>query len=248
MTALQNNLSDPAFKNILVYMSRADSMIRFIDEKINKLKNKLFTTLETYETIEAFVIKFICDWEWFIERHFIHLLTRDTSKLSEHLTINLPKQMSFDEGLAILNGTGYFNFKNCSDIKGLAKKLLSLANNSFLSITKEATKNIDDLYIIRNYIAHKSNKSKKALSSFYNQENIIEFIEPGEYLVKKHISESDEKYTYFHYHSFSLFMSAFQMWESLFPLSFEELKENGEFNQNSMQRLLLLMTFKKPGQ
>jgi hypothetical protein len=136
----------------------------------------------------------------------------------------------------------------CSDIKSIAKRILTTQNNSFLSLTKEVSKNIDDLYIIRNYVAHKSNKSKKKLSTFYPGINIQRFVEPGEYLVKMHQDETDSKYTYFHYHAFSLFMSAFQMWETLFPNSFEELKENGDFNQNSMQKAINLLSFRKAGQ
>jgi hypothetical protein len=248
MTALQKDLAGITFRNVLVYLSRTDSMIRFVDEKIVKLKGKLFSDLETYETLEAFVIKFICDWEWFIERHIIHLLIKDTSKLSEYLTLTLPTTISYDEGTAILNGTGYFDFKNCSDIKSIAKRILTTQNNSFISITKEVSKNIDDFYVIRNYVAHKSNKSKKTLFTFYNGINIHQFVEPGEYLVRMHHDEIDQKYTYFHYHAFSLFMSAFQMWETLFPSSFEELKENGDFNQNSMQKLINLLSFRKAGQ
>jgi hypothetical protein len=246
MKALQDDLSDPAFRNILVYLSRTDSLIKFVDGKIIGLRGKLFSDLETYETIEAFAIKFICDWEWFIERHLINLLVRDTSKLSNYLTLTLPFKISFDEGAAILNGTGYFDFKNCSDIKAIGKRILTEQNNCFQAITKETSKNIDDLYLIRNYIAHKSNKSKKTLFSFYNSISIPDFIEPGEYMVRKHHNETDSKFNYFYYHTFSLFMSAFQMWEKLFPNSFEELKVNGEFDQTSMQRLINLLTFRKP--
>jgi len=247
MNQIQKDLTDHAFRNILVYLSRTDSMLRFIGEKIGSLRGKLFSNLETHEIIEAFVIKFICDWEWFIERHVVHLMSRDTTQLSEHLTLTLPTTISFEEGVAILNGTGYFNFKNCSDIKALAKKIIIAQNNSFPSITQDAIKNIDNLYTIRNYIAHKSNKSKKTLTALYTQIGITSFIEPGEYLLLKHKDETDPKYTNFYYHCFSLFMSAFQMWEFLFPHSFEELKVNGEFNAESMQRLLHLLTFRKAG-
>lgn len=245
MTTLKTDLEDHAFRNILVYLSRTDSLIHFIDQKIITLNKKLFSDFETQEILEAFIIKAICDWEWFIERHITHLLTRDTSKLSEHLILTLPKEISFDEGTAILNGTGYFNFKNCTDIKSLANRILTESNNPFPAIPKEVITNIDDLFIIRNYIAHKSNKAKKSLSTFYKKININDFIEPGNYLFQISKDETNPKFTNFYLHIFSLFMSAFQMWEHLFPNSFEELKEEGQFNEKSMEKLLHLLQFRK---
>jgi hypothetical protein len=248
MENLKTDLNDPAFRNILVYLSRTDSLIKFVDEKIIKLRGRLFSDLETHEIIEAFVIKYICDWEWFIERHFTHLLTRNTSKLAEYLTLKIPQIITFDEGTAILNGTGYFDFKNCTDIKSQGKKFLTVENNPFPAIEKDVTQNIDNLYIIRNYIAHKSNKSKKTLTKFYSENGITNFIEPGEYLIKLHVGETAPKFTNLYTHTFSLFMSVFQMWESLFPKSFDELKVNGEFNEKSMQKLLLLLNFRSAGE
>src|SRR5687768_9391088 len=161
LSYLQSDLSDKCFRDILVYISRTFSLIDFINEKIIKLKGKLFGEFETEETLEAFSIKLLCDWEWLIERVLINSLIKDTSNLSAHLNLELPSTISYDVGFSILNGTRYFDIKNTANLKGLAKKILIEQNNPFNKISKDRCGSIDDFYIIRNYIAHKSEASKR---------------------------------------------------------------------------------------
>jgi hypothetical protein len=242
MNAIQIDLNDQAFRDIFVYLRRTDSFIRFVNEKIISLRGKLFSDVETFETIEAFIIKYVCDWEWFVERLITYLLAKDTSKLAEYLAYTLPKTITFEEASAILNGTKYFDFKNCSDVRVIGKRILTEQNNPFQVIEKGVVKNIDSLYIIRNFIAHKSNKSKNTLRVLYTQSGYSDFMEPGDYLIRRHKDEALPEFTNLYFHTFSLFMSALQMWEFLFPNSLEEFKEDGKITQDSMQKLMLFLT------
>lgn len=246
MKEIYSDIKDPCFRNIYSYLSRSDSLIQFTQEKIIKLNGNFFSNFETQEVLEALIIKFVCDWEWFIERHIIHLLARDTSTLSDFLSLKLPKVISFDEASAILNGTGYFNFKNCTDIKSLAKKILVKENNSFESLEKEVINNINNLYVIRNYIAHRSTKSKKTLSSYYTKVGIVKFIEPGEYFGLIYQNEKDPNFTNFFAHTFSLLMSSLQMWEFLFPKSLDQFQEDGSMTQQSILKLLNFLRLRPP--
>lgn len=72
MDKLRNDIQNKCFQDILLYISRTFSLVDFIHERIVKLKGKLFGEFEIEETLEAFSIKLICGWEWFIERTIIN--------------------------------------------------------------------------------------------------------------------------------------------------------------------------------
>lgn len=250
MKKIQTDINDKAFQNILVYISRTFSLIDFINEKIVKLNGKVFGKFETEETLEAFSIKLLCDWEWFIERTIINCLIRDTTKLSEHLNLDLPKAIPYDVGFAILNGTTYFDIKNSGNLKKLTKNILAEVNNPFNAVKKDRYNSIDEFYVIRNYIAHKSEASKRSFKKFLQvKHNINDFIEPGEFLLTQQPNTSNVLFNNFNIHATAFWVSAVDIWEFLFPDSFKEIvDEKGEFTAESMLKLKQLATFRKPSQ
>jgi len=250
MNKLRNDIQDKCFQDILAYISRTFSLIDFIHEKIVKLKGKLFGEFETEETLEAFSIKLVCDWEWFIERTMINCLIKDTSGLSTHLNLNLPPTITYDVGFAILNGTGYFDIKSTGNLKGLAKKVLIENLNPFVKISKDRCDSIDDFYIIRNYIAHKSEASKRSYKKLLlDRKNITEFIEPGKYLLRGPEGAGDPFDTNFNFHGCAFWVSALDIWGFLYPDSQRDiLDNNGDFTQESMIKLTRIATFRKASQ
>lgn len=250
MDKLQTDIQDKCFQDILVYISRTFSLIDFINEKIIKLKGKLFGEFETEETLEAFSIKLLCDWEWFIERTIINCLIKDTSALSGHLNLNLPPTIPYDVGFAILNGTNYFDIKNSGNLKGLTKKILVEKLNPFGSLPKDRCDSIDEFYLIRNYIAHKSEASKRSYKKLLlERKNIIEFIEPGKYLLLSTDNARHPLENNFNLHGCAFWVSALDVWEFLYPNSHKEiLDDKGEFNQESMNKLKQMATFRKLSQ
>lgn len=163
--------------------------LNFLKVKI-LYNNELFTIDEKKEILEAFLIKIIAEWDNFLEKSLVYLAKNDTSKLSEYLDLNLPAQISFDTCQAILNGLNYFDIRSTSNLKGIAKKILTDSNNPFQNIESLFCNRVDDLYVIRNYVAHKSKSSKRSLSTLYKKKNRQEFIEPGYYFMEDENNES----------------------------------------------------------
>ncbi|MGZ3837804.1 MAG: hypothetical protein ACXVPE_16300 [Bacteroidia bacterium] len=245
---MQKDLQDKGLQNIMVYISRTFSLIDFINQKIISLKGTLFGEFETEETLEAFSIKLLCDWEWFIERTLINCLIKDTTNLSSHLNIDLPKTITHDVGFAILNGTNYFDIKSTGNLKGLAKNILVRENNPFVEIKKDRCNSIDDFYIIRNYIAHKSEASKRSFKKLLlSKHNIKDFIEPGKFLLKYEENSTNILKNNFNVHACGFWVSALDIWEFLFPNSYKEILDTtGEFTQTSMNKLKSLAYFREP--
>lgn len=248
MNEIKVDLNEICFQNILIYISRTHSLIDFLNTKIISNKQKIFGIFETEEILEAFLIKIICDWEYFIENTIISCISKNTKTLSEYLGLQLPITMTIDECTAILNGFGYFNVKNVTNLKTLSRKILNLKLNPFLNISKENTKTIDNMYILRNYIAHKSKVSYRALLKIYKQDyNINVFVEPGKFLLMHDNKLNHPLYDYFNSHIISFWLAALEIWEYLYPNSFKEITEkDGTFSQNSMNKLTVLVNFRKP--
>ncbi|MCB0533490.1 MAG: hypothetical protein KDD14_14910 [Saprospiraceae bacterium] len=159
------------YQYTIMYMARIHSQAEFLFSKVLANRGKLFSDYETSELFEAFSIKTICDWKWYVERMICECLKDDTSKLGEQLDIKLPNSITTDECFGYLNGLGYFDIKSIGNLKSIAKKILKDTKNLFKKISNEAKNKIDDFYSLRNYVAHKSKKSKKTLLELLCYEN-----------------------------------------------------------------------------
>lgn len=224
----------------LMYMARLYSQSEFLSFKVLSLIGNLFSEYEASQVIEAFAIKTLCDWEWYCEKMICECLQLDTTNLSNHLELKLPKEISTDECIAYLNGLGYFDLKNASNLKFISKKILVEKLNPFVKINSDAIKHIDDYYIIRNYIAHKSNKSKKSLMTAYNRNGQKTFIEAGEFLLsKKSKYETELRIQYF---EGSFWLSTYNILEFLYPKTYNWIVRDEEiYNDNCHKRFLKLL-------
>lgn len=224
----------------LMYMARLYSQAEFLSYKVLSLVGKVFSQYEASQVIEAFAIKTLCDWEWYCEKMICECLQTDTTNLSNHLELKLPKQISTDECIAYLNGLGYFDLKNASNLKSLSKKILIEKNNPFVKINTDAIKHIDDYYILRNYIAHKSNKSKKSLMTVYNKNEQKTFIEVGDFLLaKKSKIDTELRIQYF---EGSFWLSTYNILEFLYPKTYKWVMKDEEiYNDKCHKRFLTLI-------
>lgn len=229
-----------SFQYTIMYMSRIHSQAEFLFSKVLMLRDKIYSHYEASEIIEAFTIKTICDWEWYIEKMICECLKNDTSQLGKQLELNLPKSISIDECMAYLNGLGYFDIKNVSNLKSIAKKILTKNNNPFEKISNESKNHIDDFYLLRNYVAHRSNKSKKTLVNVYQKYNQKEFIEVGQFLMMKKNEES--KTIRFQDFGGSFWLGAYNIMEFLFPKSFKWIVQDEKvYNEKCHLRFHYLM-------
>lgn len=228
------------FQYTIMYMSRIHSQAEFLFAKVLMLRDKLFSNYEASEIIEAFTIKTICDWEWYIEKMICECLKDDTSQLAKQLELNLPKSISIDECVAYLNGLGYFDLKNVSNLKSIGKKILTKSNNPFEKISNESKNHIDDFYALRNYVAHRSNKSKKTLMNIFQKYNQKEFVEVGQFLLEK--TQKEKTTIRFQDFGGSFWLGAFNIMEFLYPKTFKWIVQDEKFyNEKCHLRFHYLM-------
>ncbi len=148
--------------------------------KLTSLENEEISLLE-----ESYLIKIAAEWETFTHNIISYCIAMDTNVISKHLELNLPVRMSFDNAYSVLNGLQYKTITSSNELRSLAKKVLADKYNPFIQLDRTNLNKIDDLYAIRNYIAHKSQRSKERLLTMYrNRYNITDFITPGLFLIE----------------------------------------------------------------
>lgn len=167
----------------------------------NQLLNKISANIDFFDVNEinsieeAFLVKHLAEWETFIINIITYCVAIDTSQIAAYLDIELPKRLSFENASAIVNGLSYLSISSSSELKGLAKKIISKNNNPFEQFQMKFLNQIDEVYALRNYVAHKSRKSKTSLLKMYNKRyNIKNFIKPGQFLSEK-ITDNSGNYS-----------------------------------------------------
>jgi len=232
--------STHGYQYTIMYMARIHSQAEFLFVKVLGLRGKLYSEYEASEIIEAFTIKTICDWEWYAEKMMCECLNQDTSQLSKELDLKLPKKISIDECIGYLNGLGYFDLKSIGNLKSIGKKVLINSKNPFQKISSEAKRHIDDFYSLRNYVAHKSNKSKRTLLKVYRKYNQQEFIEVGEFLLDK--ADKNSKTIRFQDFGGSFWLAAFNIMEFLYPKTYKWIVQDEKvYNEKCHLRFHYLM-------
>lgn len=148
--------------------------------KVSALQNEDIVLLE-----ESYLIKVVAEWESFTHNIIAYCIAIDTTAMSKHLELNLPKKISFDNAYSILNGLQYKTITSSNELKSLTRKILTDQYNPFLQFEKSTLNSIDDLYSLRNYIAHKSQRARERLLTMYrNRYAKISFVEPGYFLTE----------------------------------------------------------------
>jgi len=228
------------YQYTIMYMARINSIAQFLFAKVLSLRGKLYSPFEASEIIEAFTIKTICDWEWYVEKMIYECLKDDTSQLANQLALTLPKSITKDECVAYLNGLAYFDLKSVSNLKSIARKILIESKNPFERISSEARNQIDDFYSLRNYVAHRSNKSKKTLIRTYKKYNQDKFIEVGEFLLGK--TRHDNRTIRFQDFGGAFWLAAFNIMEFLYPKTYKWIvQEENTYNDKCHFRFSYLM-------
>ena len=76
------------------------------------------------------------------------------------------------------------DFKSTADLTGFSKKVLPIRSNPFLAVANRNRRAIDHAFKIRNYLAHYSAVSRRALDRMYKQHfKLKRFVEPGQFLI-----------------------------------------------------------------
>ena len=152
--------------------------------KVEKAKRVVKTVQEKRSIFEAFVLSVCADWEYMVENLLIDCLNKDTSMYSEYTGFSISKHITRDICKAILIGISYLDFKSTDQLKKLSKSILIQSCNPFLLIPSSNCKKIDELFTIRNYLAHRSFAARRSLADLYKRKyNLRHFVEPGTFLL-----------------------------------------------------------------
>jgi hypothetical protein len=153
-------------------------------QKIIDAQRVIGTAQEKRDVAESVLLRLCANWESFVDEHIVDCVNCDPSNLSEHFGVGIPKHPSWDLCHALVIGDGYTDFRSFGDLKGQSKKLLPEDSNPFLAVTTAQAKRIDEVYRIRNYLAHYSKKSRASLMNLYRTEyGMTRFLEPGKFLL-----------------------------------------------------------------
>lgn len=131
---------------------------------------------------EAFVLKICATWEILAENVFVECLSRNTSTYASFKGISLPRKLTKDTCKGLISGLRYFGFRDMSDLKSKAKRFLADHCNPFKKVPHDVTGKINEFYLIRNYIAHRSDTAKQSLKRMYKHKYKMRFRRPGNFL------------------------------------------------------------------
>jgi len=155
--------------------------------KIASLLTKIcepLSDLEKGEIYESFILKICATWETFIEDLLALCLGKDTCRYSQYIGTKFPKRLPKELCATLISGYRYFDFKNVDGLKGISKNILVAAYDPFSKIPRKESKKIDEFFLIRNYVAHRSRVAKRSLSRLYREVyHLREFQEPGAFLL-----------------------------------------------------------------
>lgn len=225
------------------YMSRVHSQAEFLFAKTLALRGSLFSNYEAAEIVEAFTVKTICDWEWYAEQMIYECLKLDTSQLSVELGLALPSTISIDECAGYLSGLGYFDLKSATNLKAITKKILVKGQNPFENIGTDVRNKIDDFYVLRNFVAHRSKKAKKSLLKMYTKYDQNDFQEVCDFLLETNTKNSSKTIRYQEFGG-SFWLASFQILEYLYPMIYKWIvQEEALYNDACHLRFHYLRTF-----
>lgn len=228
---------EPFIKFVIEFHNTSLSYSNILNNKIAQ-HPEILDKKDMAQVEEAFLVKHMADWETFTLNILSYCVAIDTSKISEHLDLELPKKLSFDNAVAIINGLSYLSITSSSELKGLARKILSEKSNPYEQFTTKFLKTIDETYTLRNYIAHKSKKSKLSLQKMYKDRYQIDtFIEPGDFLsqtLKNDIGEYPRSHQYYG----NFMMIATMIWRHLDPKSYEFVYEDENTNEGWLKGMV----------
>ena len=142
------------------------------------------TATEKQDVAESVLLRLCAHWERFVDEHLVDCVNVDHSKLNEFLGVTIPRNPSRNVCQAVLFGGGYRDFHSFGDVKGFTKKVLPGKSNPFLQVTATHIKKIDEVFKIRNYLAHYSAAARRVLDRLYkDQYKMQRFQEPGQFLL-----------------------------------------------------------------
>ncbi len=152
--------------------------------KVIAAKKVIGNAQEKRDLAESVLLRLCANWERFIDEHLVDCVNRDSSQLCDFFGVSVPNHPSKHLCQALLFGDSYRDFRSFGDLKGFSKRVLPEASNPFLQISKAHAARIDEVYRIRNYLSHYSDRAKRSLRAMYKEKyGMTRFLEPGQFLL-----------------------------------------------------------------
>ena len=168
------------------HRSLDDSLGRYRSflERIIQAQRVISTVQEKRDITESVLLRLCANWEKFVDEHLVDCINVDPSRLSEFVGVRVPAHPSKALCTALIFGDSYRDFPSFGALKGFSRKLLPDESNPFLQVTAVQGRRLDELYRIRNYLAHYSAKAKRSLRVMYEDEyQMKRFLQPGQFLL-----------------------------------------------------------------
>ena len=171
---------DKTFEN---YIDWNDKYVSIVARVVND-NGVLPSKSDKCEVMEAFALKIYTQWSILCEELLVDALNHDASEYGKYMNLRVPKHNSRDTCASMIAGLNYFDFRNTGELKNIADNILVPEYNLFSVITRQMQTRIDEFILIRNYLAHDSNKAQRSVFKMYKDRWGMErFREPGDFLL-----------------------------------------------------------------
>lgn len=171
---------DKTFENYIDWNEKYIAIVGHIVNDDGVLPSKS----DQCEVMEAFALKICTQWSILCEELLIDALNHDASQYGKYMNLRIPKHNSRDTCEAMIAGLSYFDFKSMRELENVARNILVPNYNLFSVVSRQMQIRIDEFILIRNFIAHGSNKAERALLKMYKDRWRMErFREPGDFLL-----------------------------------------------------------------
>ena len=175
--------SELVVKNHRYFQANVDNIINYglnIVKEANQ--DKAYKSI----LLEGLLLKSCALWESFIEDEIVFLVNLEPNQLINEMGLSDSTSLNLKLIRALLFSDTYRNYYNIEQSKPFFKKILPDKYNLFKRINKDQSKKIAFVYILRNYLSHRSLFSRKQLVASYKEiYGYTKFIEPGSFLLSK---------------------------------------------------------------
>jgi hypothetical protein len=153
-------------------------------QKILPAQRVITLAQEKRDIAESVLLRICAHWERFVDEHLIDCVNVDHSMLGNFFGVRIPSNPSKDPCQALVLRGGYTDFRSFGDLKGFSKKILPDRSNPFLVISPKNVALVDQVFTIRNYLAHYSNAARRSLHKLYKSKyGMTNFLEPAQFLL-----------------------------------------------------------------
>ena len=178
-----------------------ESKLQALEAISDRLSSKAvgLNAAEKDTLLEAFALQLASYWEELVDEDFVDALNRDTSQYAKHVGITLPKDLSRDICFGLLVGDRYLDFRSIGGLLKHSEDLLVRTYNPFIHIPPRLRQRIDDFFVLRNYLAHRSRRAQRSYSKMIQDKRYgyLYIVRAGSFLRGTHGITGRRRFAFF---------------------------------------------------